>query len=83
MKGTGKFMKKITDEDLDDFFSEFFQIKKTELSNIKRGQNFEWDSMRHVELIIALQKKFDLKLDTKQISNIENYQDIINVIAKK
>ena len=76
-------MKKITDEDLDDFFSEFFQIKKTELSNIKRGQNFEWDSMRHVELIIALQKKFDLKLDTKQISNIENYQDIINVIAKK
>ena len=76
-------MKKITNEDLDDFFSEFFQIKKNELSNIKRGQSFEWDSMRHVELIIALQKKFDLKLDTKQISNIESYQDIINVISKK
>ena len=39
--------------------------------------------MRHVELIIALQKKFDLKLDTRQISNIETYQDIINVISKK
>ena len=53
-------MKRITNEDLDNFFSEFFEIKKTELSNIKRGQSFEWDSMRHVELIIALQKKFDL-----------------------
>ncbi len=78
-----KFMKKITNKDIDDFFSEFFEIKKDELSNMKRGQSFEWDSMRHVELIIALQKKFDLKLDTRQISNIETYQDIINVISKK
>ena len=68
---------------VDDFFCKFFDIKKESLKKIKRGKNFEWDSMKHVDLIITLEKTFNLKIDTKKISKIENYNDIIDVIKKK
>lgn len=70
-------------KELDIFFSNFFNLEEKELKKIKRGESFEWDSMKHVDLILTLEKKFKLKIKPKEISKIESYQDILNLIDEK
>jgi len=54
--------------------------------NIARNQFPEWDSMKHAELIIELQKKFKIKFKVKDVIDIRNateFLSIINRINKK
>jgi len=69
--------------DLDEFFSNFFDVDKKELKNIKLGKSLEWDSMKHVDLIINLEKRFDIKVKPDQISKIQSFSDIIKIINDK
>lgn len=42
----------------------------------------EWDSSRHIELILSLEEKFNVTFDTNQIVNMINFSAILNVIKE-
>ena len=75
-------MKEINVKDFDAFFCKFFEVRLKDLKEIKRGKNFEWDSMKHVDLLLSLKENFNLKIDNKTAGKIETYEDILNVIKK-
>jgi len=43
----------------------------------------EWDSLNHINLIVAVEKEFEIKFTTKEISSMKNVGDFIGLIKKK
>lgn len=48
--------------------------------NISRSQLPEWDSMKHAELIIELQKELGIKFKVKDIIRINNASEFLPLI---
>jgi acyl carrier protein len=42
-----------------------------------------WDSLRHAELIITIQKKFKIRFEMREILIANSYKSISNMVAAK
>ena len=71
------FEKKIESE-----FKIFFKRKKFSLS-LKIGDFNEWDSINHIQFLIALEKKFKIKFSVSEMLELKSIKDIIKTIKKK
>ena len=56
------------------FYSNFGDV------NIERQHVPEWDSMKHAELIIKLQKKFQKKFKIEDVLEIKNLKDFLPLV---
>ena len=53
------------------------------LSEIRYGQPSNWDSIRHVELIIALQREFNISFNPSEIVKSNSYTALLGVFLLK
>ncbi len=42
-----------------------------------------WDSMKMIEIIMAVEEKYGIKLQTKEIDNLNSVGDLVTLIAAK
>lgn len=42
----------------------------------------EWDSLSHVQLVVAIQKEFGIKINATEILNWRNVGEMVNSICK-
>ena len=43
----------------------------------------EWDSLSHIQLIVALEKHFKIRFSTSEITSYKNVGEMLNGIQKK
>ena len=43
----------------------------------------EWDSLSHVQLVVALEKAFGIKFTSREILSWDNIGDLVDCISKK
>jgi acyl carrier protein len=43
----------------------------------------DWDSITHINLIVAIEKEFRCRLSTAEIAKLSNVGDLIDAIARK
>jgi acyl carrier protein len=61
-----------------------FDREITEISTNTIAKDFEdWDSLNHLQIIIAIEKYFKVKFTTNEIQSWKNLGDIINQINSK
>jgi len=60
-------------------FNKTFKSFETSL-DINRQAYSEWDSMKHAELIIQLQKEFKIKFDIMSVLEIQNLKDFLPIV---
>ena len=53
------------------------------LTEVRYGSPPNWDSIRHVELFIALQNKFRVTFSTDEIVNLNSYTALREVLLQK
>ena len=64
--------------------SRVLMIDQTKISlTMTRSQCDSWDSLRHIELIVAIEANFDVRLSFEEISLMESFDAIVGVIDKK
>ena len=64
--------------------SEVFDINKDLIKNDSSTNNLvEWDSMNHMNLIVALEEEFECEFDEEDIEKMINFDVIKNNIEKK
>ena len=61
------------------FDDDYLKItRKTSAKDIE-----EWDSLAQIKLIAAIEKKFKIRFNIQEISNLKNVGEMIDLIDKK
>lgn len=72
------------DRDLIKIISESLNLKNNQINDEIEMQNTkEWDSLNHVKIIIALSKKFNVKIQTSDYDKLTSFKSIKNFLNKK
>jgi acyl carrier protein len=68
------------------YFKIFLMMRKLSLApNMSReGTNTidGWDSIRHVELLYAIEEEFNITFSLKELQDIKTAQDMLDTIAR-
>ena len=63
--------------------AKIFRAKENELNpDSKYGDVVGWDSLAHLEFIVALEKHFKLKLSARDVMSMESLADATSLIEK-
>ena len=73
-----------TKERLEEVFRDVFEDDEIEISNEMTADDIEeWDSLTHIQLIVAIEKEFGFKFTTIETINLKNVGELINLINSK
>lgn len=71
-------------EKVQDVFREELELDDLVLADETTADDVEeWDSLSHVQLVVALEKTFGIKFTSREILSWDNIGDLINCIGKK
>lgn len=70
---------------LNGVFRDVFDDEDIEVTDTTTSSDIEdWDSLEHINLIVAVEKAFGVKFNVGEIHTMENVGDMVNlIIAKK
>ena len=69
---------------LNRIFQEVFDDDSIKISEGMTAKDVEgWDSLTHVNLIVAVEKSFKISFSTKEVVALKNVGDFIQLIEKK
>ena len=59
-------------------------LKKRDLKiTLSRANEKKWDSLNHVNIIIAIENEFRIKFNSNEIENMSSFKKIENIIERK
>jgi acyl carrier protein len=65
-------------------FRRVFDVPDLTLTRNMTASDLEdWDSLTHINLIVAAEKEFKIKFTTSEVAKLSNVGDLIDTIAKK
>jgi acyl carrier protein len=69
---------------LTDVFRDVFDNAALSLTDATTAHDVEgWDSLQHINLIVAAEKRFKVKFTTREVNGLANVGDFVSLIAKK
>jgi len=70
--------------DLTEIFCEVFGRDEMTLTPALSAKDVDgWDSFKQIEIIVSVEERFGIKLNTKEIDGLKNVGDLVAVIARK
>jgi acyl carrier protein len=72
-----------TKERVIQIISNVLNVPSTKLNLDSSPESIEqWESMKHIYLVLALEEEFSIQFDDEQISELQSVQSIITAIEK-
>ena len=69
---------------LTDIFRDVFDDDDIELTDATTADDIEdWDSLEQINLVVACEKKFNVKFDMKEIQALKNVGEMVDTIVGK
>lgn len=50
--------------------------------NPNRNELHNWDSLKHLELILLLEEEFQIRFSAEQVSRVESLNDIVSILGE-
>lgn len=70
--------------ELEKIMQEVFDDDEIEITEEMTADDVEeWDSLSHISLIVAIEKKFSIKLNPAEIGKLENVGQMVDVITAR
>jgi acyl carrier protein len=71
-------------QQLDAVFQDVFDDSSLEIRDDMTAAGVEgWDSLSHINLIVAVEKEFRIRFTTAEVRGLNNVGDFVALIAKK
>ena len=65
-------------------FRDVFDDDAIEISESTTAKDVDgWDSLNHVNLVVAVEQKFSIKFTTKEVNKLANVGEFIELIKRK
>ena len=72
----------VTDK-LEILFKNTFNIKDEDISKASQNNLKNWDSVNHMNLILAIEKEFDITLDNNDVIKLSDFRSCFQLITNK
>jgi acyl carrier protein len=71
-------------EEIRNLASDIFGIPAQQIHESSSPQNVEtWDSTKHLNLVLALEEKFQLELLPEEIDEMKSIRDVVRIVESK
>lgn len=71
-------------EELTEVFEDVMDLDEVTLEDTTTAEDIsEWDSLSHVRLIVAIERKYGVKFSNTEVDQLKRFRDIIDLIVKK
>jgi len=71
-------------EKLNTIFKDVLDIEEVELINETTAEDVEnWDSLSHINLIVAIEKNFNISFTTREAKSFSNVGEMVQLISEK
>lgn len=71
-------------QDLNEIFKEILELDEVNLTDSTTADEVEgWDSLAHISLISEVERHFKVKLTMKEIVNLHNVGEMVELIQAK
>ena len=64
-------------------FSLVFDRKIQKNENLIYGKTEDWDSLKHIEIILSVEEEFDIHFTKKDINELTSLNDIVDMVESK
>ena len=64
-------------------FKTIFNEKTNNFEDFEFNKTQKWDSLKHIQLILALEKEFSIKFKTSEIEKLNSFKKIVDRLGKK
>ena len=72
------------DQKLQDILKKIFSLSEGEWSpNLTRSDISSWDSLKHMDLVVTLEKEYNTRLDVREIMSMKSFPDITALLQSK
>ena len=68
---------------LEILFKNTFNIKDEDISKASQNNLKNWDSINHMNLILAIEKEFDITLDNNDVVKLSDFKSCFQLIKNK
>ena len=69
---------------LNEIFEEILDLDSVELTDASNAEDYdEWDSLANIQLVMAIQKAFNIKFNSAEIMSWNNVGDMVDCIIAK
>lgn len=66
-----------------DIFRDVFDDDELEIVDSSNAEDIEdWDSLEHINLVINMEKKFNLKFNLKEVGELQNVGEMVDLICR-
>jgi len=70
--------------DLTEIFNDVFMVDDMKLTPSLSAKDVAgWDSFKQIEIMVSVEERFGIKLNTREIDSLKSVGDLARVIAKK
>lgn len=71
-------------ENLNEVFQDVFDDEEIVVNDNTTAEDIEdWDSLEHINLIVAIEEKFGMKFSMAEVTGLKNVGEMVDVILKK
>ncbi|MCR4591433.1 MAG: acyl carrier protein [Lachnospiraceae bacterium] len=71
-------------ERLNPLFREFFDDDSITVTDATTADDIEeWDSFEHINLIVAVEKEFSIKIPMGKVTTMKNVGEMVNIILSE
>ena len=68
---------------IETLFKNTFNIKDEDISKASQNNLKNWDSINHMNLILAIEKEFDITLDNNDVIKLSDFRSCFQLIKNK
>ncbi len=71
-------------EEITAIFRDVFDDDSLVITDETNSEDIEdWDSLEHINLVVAMEKKFNMKFNIKEVGELKNVGEMADLILKR
>lgn len=71
-------------KNLDEVFQDVFDDDTIHVNDSTTANDIEdWDSLEHIGLIVAIERKFNMKFNMGEITSLKNVGEMVDIIIER
>ncbi|MGG2053153.1 acyl carrier protein [Lysinibacillus pakistanensis] len=70
-------------ETINEIIVDILELDSANKVQMDREKNAGWDSIKHLEIIMAIEEEFDIRFSSAEVTKVKNVTDLYTIVEEK